>query len=65
MACASKIEPVAYNCPRIELPDDPVSLTDTITDDSTPDEVMKAWVATAYAYRGWNRTVRQQVESSK
>ena len=60
--CASEIEPVpvAYNCPRLMLPDDPVPATIQLTDKSTPDEVIKAWVATAYAYRGWNQIVRKQ-----
>jgi hypothetical protein len=58
-------KPVAYHCPRIILPADPVPPTRKLTLKSQPNDVMKAWVATAYLYQGWNKTVRKQVESSK
>jgi len=63
-ACSRTAAPIAYDCPVIILPDDPAPLTASLTDESRPDEVIKAWVATAYAYRGWNQDVRQQIESS-
>lgn len=66
VACASnKVIPIAYNCPRVTLPPDPIPATKTLNAKSTPGDVMKAWVATAYAYRGWNMAVRRQVETSK
>ena len=63
-ACTS-VKPVAFKCPRIILPADPVPATRKLTPKSTPDQVVKAWVATSYLYQGWNKTVRQQVENSK
>lgn len=63
-ACTPKITPVAYNCPKIQLPADPIAPANKLTDKSQPDEVMKAWVVTAIAYRDWNRAVRRQIESS-
>lgn len=56
--------PVAYDCPKLVLPADPITPIDKLTDKSKPDEVMKAWVSTAVAYRDWNRIVRQQVNVS-
>lgn len=47
----------------IKLPPDPVNGVAALTDKSSPDEVVRAWVATATAYRNWNRTVRKQIET--
>lgn len=63
--CANKPLKVAYECPRILLPDDPTPATHLLNENSEPDEVIKAWVATAYAYRGWNVAVRKQIENSQ
>ncbi len=60
VGCTSKVYP---NCPTIVLPDDPRVPVKDLTLESTPDEVIKAWVATAYAYRDWNRVVRRQIEN--
>lgn len=54
--------PIAYNCPKIVLPPDPIIPISKLTDKSKPNEVVKAWIATATAYRDWNRIVRKQVE---
>lgn len=62
--CAPKAVPLAYNCPTITLPPDPIPVIRKLTAKSRPDEVMKAWVETAYQYRGWNQAVRNQIESS-
>ena len=62
-SCSTPVK-VAYECPRIQLPADPVAPVTKLTDKSTPDEVIKAWVATATVYRNWNKTVRKQVETS-
>lgn len=59
----SKPTPIAYDCPRILLPADPVIPIRKLTDKSKPDDVIKAWVATAVAYRDWNRVVRKQVNN--
>ncbi len=64
-SCATKPIAVAYNCPQIVLPPDPVPATKRLTAKSNASQVMKAWVATAYAYRGWNLAVRKQIENSK
>jgi hypothetical protein len=64
-SCATtKPIPVAYKCPQLVLPPDPITPLDKLTDKSKPDEVMKAWVSTAVAYRDWNHIVRQQVNVS-
>jgi hypothetical protein len=66
LSCATKEPiPISYHCSVIQLPDDPISPVGALTRDSRPDEVIKAWVATAYAYRGWNRAVRKQIEDSE
>jgi hypothetical protein len=65
IGCSTKPTRIAYDCPTIQLPDDPVAATETLTDESDAADVIKAWVATAYAYRGWNVAVRKQVESSQ
>lgn len=59
-----KPTPIAYHCPRIILPADPKPNTDKLTEKSKPNEVIKAWVSTAMAYRDWNRIVRKQIENS-
>ena len=56
--------PVVYDCPIVDLPPDPVPATRKLTVKSRPDEVVKAWVATAKAYKQWNTIVRQEVENS-
>lgn len=63
-ACATKPVQIAYNCPTLMLPPDPVPFTRSLTGKSPPDEVVKAWVATAIAYRDWDRVVRLQVSKS-
>lgn len=60
--CGTKaIQPIAYDCPKIKLPNDPIDYTKSLNEKSTPDEVIKAWVATAQSYKGWNKTVRRQI----
>ena len=61
---APKPIPIAYNCPIIQLPPDPEIITRQLTDASRPDEVMKAWVATASSYYQWNRIVHQEIENA-
>ena len=63
--CSTKPVRLAYDCPIIQLPDDPYIATESLTENSGADEIIKAWVATAYAYRGWNIAVRKQVETSR
>jgi hypothetical protein len=53
--------PISYNCPKIELPSDPIDYTKILTDVSSPDEVIKAWVTTASGYKEWNAIVREQM----
>jgi hypothetical protein len=64
ISCAHKPLPISYNCPKMVLPPDPVPQTKRLTKNSRPDQVIKAWVATANEYRGWNKIVREQVENS-
>ena len=64
-SCAVKAVPVIYKCPQITLPADPIPLTKQLTDRSKPDEIIKAWVATATAYRNWHHIVRKQIDNSK
>lgn len=64
-SCTHKSEPIAYQCPPILLPPDPKAAVLKLTVKSSPDEVIKAWVATAVAYRDWNRIVKKQVNASK
>jgi len=54
---------IMYNCPAIELPVDPEVPVKKLKKTSTPDQVVKAWVATAVAYREWNKNVRAEVNS--
>jgi hypothetical protein len=58
-----KPTPIAYKCPKIILPTDPVVPVHALNANSKPDDVIKAWVATAVAYRDWNRVVRKQISS--
>lgn len=62
--CATSPVPVAYNCPRTILPDDPKQNPYFLTSKSSPDEVMKSWVITALAYREWNKAVHTEIENS-
>jgi hypothetical protein len=57
------VQPIAYECPKVILPADPILPIKTLTAKSTPDQVMKSWIATATAYRDWNRVVRKQIAS--
>jgi len=59
--CSRKIIPVSYGCPTVKLPPDPADYLGKLDYKSTPDEVMQGWVATALAYRNWNKAVRYQV----
>lgn len=59
--CGSKHMPLAYHCSKIELPNDPIDYTKMLTEFSTPDEVMKAWVTTAIGYKEWNTIVKEQI----
>lgn len=65
VACVSRVPSVAYNCSVIVLPADPVAPVTNLTSSSEPDDVMKAWVATATGYRDWNRIVRHQIIMSQ
>ena len=62
--CASTPKPVAYDCPVIALPPDPVPEVSKLTVKSTDDEIIKAWVITAIQYREWNIIVRRQIAAS-
>ena len=60
--CSINKLPISYGCPKIILPDDPVTPLIDIDNDSNADDVIKAWVITAYAYKEWNIIVRKQIE---
>ena len=61
VGCATKPIEIAYDCPKLILPKDPILYTQKLTNKSSAEQVMKSWVATANAYRDWNVTVRKQV----
>lgn len=64
VGCANTKRSVITIHPQpIKLPSDPVNYVSRLNDKSSPDEVVKAWVSTATAYRNWNRIVRKQIES--
>lgn len=64
--CASQNPvPVAYDCPELELPPEPIAATQKLTVNSRPDEVVKAYVATLRNYKGWIQTVEAEVEKTK
>ena len=64
LSSCAKPTPVALDCPKIILPKDPIIPLSQLTDESKPDVVIKAWVATAMAYRDWNRAVRKQINAT-
>lgn len=64
-ACAQQPVPIAYHCPRIVLPSDPALPVKNLNANSKPNDVMKAWVATAVGLRTWNKIVRQQINASQ
>lgn len=65
ISCSYKsLKPISYNCPKIELPDDPIIPLKNINEQSKSDEVIKAWVVTAYLYREWNIVVREQIDET-
>ena len=63
--CATKPIPVVYDCPVIMLPADPIPDIRKLKPDARPDQIIKAWVATATQYRGWDQTVRAEIANSK
>lgn len=65
VGCAPRPYEVAFNCPFVELPPDPIPMTRKLTAQSKPNEVMKAWVITATDYRNWNIAVRKQINESR
>ena len=60
-SCKPQLIPIVQKLPPIILPSDPVNYTKNLTLKSSPDEVIKAWVATAISYRNWNIIVRKQI----
>lgn len=52
--------PVVYDLPTIKLPAAPPEFTQGLNDKSTPDEVVKAWVASSVAYKSWMIAVKRQ-----
>ena len=60
-ACGTPTYKVVYDVPEINLPPEPKTHLQALTDKSTPDEVTKAWVAAAVAYKGWHDTVKKQI----
>ncbi len=65
-SCATENKPIkiVYHVPEIKLPPIPNAATNKLSDKSTPAEIMKAWVATATAYRGWSLTVKKMIDDS-
>jgi hypothetical protein len=52
---------IAFECPKVQLPPDPVLATSILTSKSQDDEIIKAWVASAASLKNWNRVVRAQL----
>lgn len=64
-ACSTtKPRPVAYQCPPVKLPSEPIEPILSLKQDSRPDEIIKAWVATATGYKAWHDTVLDQYPQS-
>jgi hypothetical protein len=63
-SCSTTPTPVSYNCPVIILPPDPIPEVNKLTIKSKPNEIIKAWVATAVQYHDWNVAVHRQIEAS-
>ena len=55
---------LSENYPELIIPPDPKPPINNLTRKSTPDQVVKAWVATAILYKDWNVTVRKQIIDS-
>lgn len=59
--CVTKPIPVVYQCPIINLPQEPKSYTSTLTDSSSPDRVVKSYVADLAAYKSWCHAIQKQI----
>jgi hypothetical protein len=64
-ACASTPKPIILQTCDFHFPDEPNPPIYKLNPHSSPDEVMKAYVATVVLYEGWINTVTLQVENSK
>jgi len=63
--CAKQLNPnLIGDIPTLNIPSDPEEPVKKLTPESKPDEVIKAWVATATAYKNWNRVIRNQIKNS-
>lgn len=56
--------PIAYQCPKIQLPDNPKLAIDNLKSGDKPDVVVKAMVSSIIALKDWNSIVRKQVNNS-
>lgn len=64
-ACTPKVTPVAYDCPVLELPPDPVLSVRKLTPNSPLPTVMQYCIADLITEHGWNVAVRHQNERSR
>lgn len=61
--CASKPIELAYNCPVITLPVEPVWSTKSLTTNSSPNLVVQTLVADDIKGRGWIKTVYEEIKA--
>jgi len=61
VSCAVKPAPIVYDCPKVVLISSPV-FKDKLTSSSTPDQVVKFWVARAKGYKQWHDVTVYQVD---
>lgn len=59
--CASTPDPIAYSCPPILLPPDPINYTSRITTKMPPNLVVKYAAAELKSYKGWYKIVKREV----
>lgn len=62
--CTPHPEPIAYQCPKIELPADPKLAIGNLKEGDAPDIVVKSLIASIVSLQGWNRAVRTQITAS-
>lgn len=59
--CSSQPLKLAYDCPRISLPPIPALPVKNLNDNSQPDEVVKAYVASIRLMKDWSVAVNKAV----
>lgn len=60
-ACAPKVTQLAFHCPAVQLPPDPIMQTKLLTNKSKYNVVAQSYYADLTGQIGWNHAVRKQV----